>query len=264
MNRVANGARRGRGRGARRSALPPRWALMVPVVGPFVDMTESSNRSDRTSTDVFLGIGQVGGAAIFDRRPCDFEPQAHPRHERGPAPYAVPCLECRGPEPDPPTVALRGQSLPPQRFAELGGNPLRPPHPGERHDVEPGPLVGLARREKREQAPVGAARRIRVGALVLRDARDVAAAHVGGDRDRRPLPTPTVNTTKSPLGVSQNAGAEALKPAGRDRLCRRRRRADPRCRRRRRPSCRRARTPDGWRAVPWRPGASAEPSALPT
>src|SRR5205823_2188056 len=37
---------------------------------------------------------------------------------------------------------------------------------------------------------------------------------VSVDTRSAPLPTPTVNTTTSPFGVSQNTGADALNPAG--------------------------------------------------
>jgi hypothetical protein len=41
-----------------------RWAMAVPVVGPFVDMSKN-NRGDDLSTDILIAGGQVAGAAIL-------------------------------------------------------------------------------------------------------------------------------------------------------------------------------------------------------
>lgn len=47
------------------SSCHSRWGMLVPVVGPFVDMAQSNGRGDQQSTDVLIGIGQVAGAVFL-------------------------------------------------------------------------------------------------------------------------------------------------------------------------------------------------------
>jgi hypothetical protein len=46
------------------STCDKRWALAVPIVGPFVDMSKHKNGDD-VSTDVLLAGGQIAGAVIL-------------------------------------------------------------------------------------------------------------------------------------------------------------------------------------------------------
>lgn len=46
------------------SSCHTRWAMVVPVVGPFVDMAQNG-RSDRTSTDILIGGGELAGAIFL-------------------------------------------------------------------------------------------------------------------------------------------------------------------------------------------------------
>jgi hypothetical protein len=52
------------GNGIYTSSCDSRWALAVPVVGPFVDMSKNKNGDD-LSTDILLSGGQVAGAVIL-------------------------------------------------------------------------------------------------------------------------------------------------------------------------------------------------------
>jgi hypothetical protein len=42
-----------------------RWAMFIPMVGPFIDMQSSGTTSERRAMDVFFASGQIAGATLF-------------------------------------------------------------------------------------------------------------------------------------------------------------------------------------------------------